>query len=79
MKGPLQLLERGEGWFACRLGLDDLFAGDAPVELRRERVRAVLEEGGMGLLIAGRGPTGKCESYAQAFERIYGQKLTGAK
>lgn len=79
MTPPLQLLERGEGWFACRLGLDDLFAGDAPLELRRERVRRLLEEAGMGLLIAGRGPTGKCESYAQAFERIYGQKLTGAK
>jgi len=61
----------GESELAKRCGITNLWDGDTTAESRRERVRvAVLER---DPAIAWRGPTGKPETYAEAFARIYGE------
>ena len=61
----------GETELARRCGIENIFAGDTTTESRRERVReAVL---GLDPAIAWRGPTGKPETYAEAYARIYGE------
>lgn len=61
----------GERELAERCGIADIYAGDTSTDARRERVRkAVLER---DPAIAWRGPTGKPETYAEAFARVYNE------
>jgi len=61
-----------EAWLAKRLGEHGFNEGLTTVELRRERLREAIYKIGP-LVIVGRNPkTGKAETYAQAFERLYG-------
>lgn len=61
----------GERELAKRCGVEDIYAGDTTTDSRRERVRALVLE--RDPVIAWRGPTGKPETYAEAFARIYGE------
>lgn len=61
----------GERELAKRCGIENIYAGDTTTESRRERVRARVME--LDPAIAWRGPTGKPETYAEAFARIYGE------
>lgn len=49
--------------------------GVTDVTVRRERIRAAILEGGLGAVVAGRGASGKPETYAQVFVRLYGEPL----
>lgn len=61
----------GESELADRCGIKNLWTGDTTTESRRERVRAKVME--LDPAIAWRGPTGKPETYAEAFARVYGE------
>lgn len=61
----------GETELARRCGIADIYAGDTSSDSRRERVRAAVLE--RDPAIAWRGPTGKPETYAEAFARVYGE------
>jgi hypothetical protein len=51
-------------------------AGITDRDERRERIRFAILEGGLEMTIIGRHPTTKKpETYAQAFERYYGEAL----
>lgn len=61
-----------EEWLAKRLGDHGLHTGLTNVESRRERIRAAIEKVGPSV-IAGRHPkTGKSETYAEVWSRLYG-------
>lgn len=61
----------GERELAKRCGIEDIYAGDTTIASRRERVRAAVMQ--LDPVIAWRGPTGKPETFAEAFARIYGE------
>lgn len=63
----------GEYELAKRCGIEDIYAGDTTTESRRERVRVACLE--RDPAIAWRGPTGKPETYGEAFARTYGEQL----
>lgn len=52
-----------------------VFEGDTTREARRERFRSAVVNHGLDMAIVGRAPDGKCETYAQIFERIFDQPL----
>lgn len=61
----------GETELAKRCGITNLWDGDTTPKSRRERLRqACLER---DPLIAWRGPTGKPETYAEAYARVFGE------
>lgn len=62
----------GESELAKRCGITNLWDGDTTAESRRERIRAAVME--LDPAIAWRGPTGKPETYAEAFARTYGEQ-----
>lgn len=77
---PLQLdayaFLEGELWFAKRLGehgMEIVFGGDSPSE-RRARIRAAILHGGLSAVIVGKSE-GRAQTYAQAFQRLYGEAL----
>lgn len=66
-----------EAWLIRRLGehgrhIED---GVTDVAIRRERIRAAILEGGLEAVVAGRGSSGKPETYAEVFARLYGELL----
>jgi len=61
----------GEEELAKRCGITDLWTGDTTTESRKERLRRAVME--LDPVIAWRGPTGKPETYAEAFARVYGE------
>lgn len=61
----------GESELAKRCGVEDIYAGNTTTESRRERLRALVLE--RDPAIAWKGPTGKPETYAEAFARIFGE------
>lgn len=61
----------GETELAQRCGITNLWDGVTTPESRRERIRIAVM--GLDPAIAWRGPTGKPETYAEAFARIYGE------
>lgn len=77
---PLQLdaythLE-GELWFAKRLGdhgHELVFGGESPTE-RKQRIRQAIRDAGLEWVTAGKFD-GKPLTYAQAFERLYRERL----
>jgi hypothetical protein len=53
-----------------------VFLGNTTREMRKTRLREAIRETGRDIAIIGRNPrSGKAETYAQAFERLYGEKL----
>jgi hypothetical protein len=66
-----------ELWFVKRL--KDLgrhvHAGITDPDERRERIRFAIIEGKLDCGIIGKSPAGKAETFAQAFERFYGEPL----
>lgn len=61
----------GETELAKRCGITNLWDGDTTAQSRRERIRAKVME--LDPAIAWRGPSGKPETYAEAFARIFGE------
>lgn len=61
----------GERELAKRCGIEDIYAGVTSTDSRRERLRAAVLE--LDPAIAWRGPTGKPETYGEAFARVYGE------
>lgn len=61
----------GETELAKRCGITNLWDGVTSAESRRERIRAAVME--RDPAIAWKGPTGKPETYAEAYARIYGE------
>lgn len=53
----------------------EVFTGVSDPATRRERIRAAILEGGLEYAILGRNLAGKPETYAAAFERLYGEPL----
>ncbi len=75
MSTPLDLT--AEAWLIRRLGNHGRHVEDGvtDVAIRRERIRAALLEGGLEVVVVGRGASGKPETYAQVFGRLYGEPL----
>lgn len=71
---------RQELWFAQRLTdhRAGIFDGLTDRDTRRERFRAAILDHGLTEVIVGR-QDGKPATYAQAFEQLFGEPLTGNK
>lgn len=54
----------------------DVFAGSSDTASRKACFRRVITERGLDCTIVGKDSGGKCLTYAQAFERTYGEPLT---
>ena len=73
----------GELWLAERLAPhgaladpEGIFAGASDHASRRERFRAAISGEGLAYVVCGRDPQSrKPLTYAEAFERIYGERL----
>ncbi len=67
----------GEMWLAKRLEQHGyhVFLGDTDRPERCRRLRAAIIDTGREQVIAGRAANGKGETYAAAFERLYGEPL----
>jgi hypothetical protein len=65
-----------EQWLAQRLGEHGagVFTGLTDRDTRRERFRAAILEHGLEAVVVGR-HEGKPQTYAQAFERLFGEAL----
>ena len=61
----------GETELAKRCGIENIFEGLTTTESRRERVRAAVLD--RDPAVCWKGPTGKPETYAEAFARVYGE------
>jgi hypothetical protein len=72
----VELLKR-EMFIASRLKDHgcDVFAGPSDTASRKDLFRRVITERGMDATILAKGADGKCFTYAQAFERTYGEPL----
>jgi hypothetical protein len=66
-----------EVWISRRLRRPDLFGGVTDPGARRELVRQAILDGDMAEAIAGKRKDAECETWAQLFERVYGEALTG--
>lgn len=64
-----------ESWIARRLQRPDLFAGVTTPDQRRERVRQVIVDGRLEHGIAGKRDGVTCETWADLFQRVYGEPL----
>jgi hypothetical protein len=66
-----------EMWLLGRLQhhLAQVFTGATDPDVRRERVRRAIILGELDSIILGKRAGGGSETYAQAFERLYGQPL----
>ena len=53
----------------------DVFAGSSDTASRKALFRRVITERGLEATILAKGEDGKCFTYAQAFERTYGESL----
>lgn len=69
-----------ELWLAKRLDEHGVraFDGRTDTDSRRERFRQAIIANRLSQVIAGRGSDGKSSTYAQAFERLYGEPLERA-
>lgn len=66
-----------EMWLLGRLQhhLAQIFTGETDDDVRRERVRRAIILGELDSIILGKRAGGGSETYAQAFERLYGEPL----
>jgi hypothetical protein len=66
-----------EIWFAKRLVqiLTPVFVGTTDRDTRRERFRKAIIAGGLDNVVCGKRSDGKTETFAEAFERLYGEPL----
>ncbi len=64
-----------ETWIIRRLGEPDLFAGVTTADERRERVRELIERRQLRMVLAGRNPSGKPETWQALYERAYGRPI----
>lgn len=53
-----------------------IFEGDTTREARRERYRSAIVNHGLERVIVGHNKAGKCETYADLFERLFNEPLT---
>lgn len=69
-----------EAWLARRIeSYGEVFAGVTDRAIRRERIRRAILELNLELAIAGRNPeTGKPETFAEVFGRLYSRPLREA-
>lgn len=61
-----------EEWLAKRLGDHGLHIGLTTVESRRDRIRAGILKVGAEVIVGRHPKTGKAETYAECFGRLYG-------
>ena len=66
---------RTEAWIKSHLRAPTLFDGVTTQEDRKRLLRDYLREHDMGLVIAGRAPSGNAETWGQVFRRLYGCDL----
>lgn len=75
---PGELLD-AEMWLAARMrehGVDSVFDGVTDSDVRKARFRQRIVEGGLQMVMACQAEDGRtAETYAEAFERIYGEPL----
>lgn len=66
-----------ELWFVGRLRdhLAQIFTGDTDPDTRRERIRRAIVNAEIQTVILGKNAAGKPETYADAFQRLYGEPL----
>lgn len=66
-----------EMWLLGRLQhhIAQVFTGETDTDVRRERVRRAIILGELEQIILGKRAGGGSETYAQAFERLYGEPL----
>lgn len=65
-----------EAWLARRLGnFGHVFQGVTDRETRKQRIRDAIREGGLEMVIAGRNPEGRPDTFAEVFQRLYGAAL----
>lgn len=77
-RGQLDVLA-AEQWLAKRLTrhgvLVDPFTGVTDTAIRKQRIRDAIAKFDVAQVICGRNQAGKPMTYAQAFEKLYGEKL----
>ncbi len=73
---------KAELWLAKRLAQhsaltdpEGIFASVSDPATRKERIRAAIHAKGISGVISARGRSGKPVTYAEAFERLYGESL----
>lgn len=69
---------KNEEYLAGRLrshGVEGIFDGVTDAALRRERFRTAIINGHVDCVVLHKNAAGKTETYAQFFERLYGQPL----
>ena len=66
-----------EMWLAKRMSqhLSAAFTGTTDPAVRRERFRRGILAGELDCVVVGSKPGGKTETYAECFERLYGEPL----
>lgn len=66
-----------EAYLARRLGEHGtrVFTGVTDAQIRKDRFRAAIIDGGHSCTIIGRNLAGKVETYAQLFERMFNEPL----
>jgi len=66
-----------EMYFARRLGEHGkrIFTGLSDPTITKDRIRQAIIDSHVDCTIIGRAPNGKPETYAQSFERFYGEPL----
>ena len=74
-RSALEQMDR-EVWLARRLGqFGHVFAGVTDRDLRKQRCREAIREGGHEVAIAGRGKDGRPRTFSEIFEDIFGEPL----
>ena len=66
-----------EIWFAKRLLqiLTPMFVGTTDRQILKDRFRTAIIAGGLEKVILGKRADGKCETFSEGFERLYGEAL----
>lgn len=71
-------LLKAEIWLANRLKrhhVTDMFAGDTNFAIRKERLRQILKDHNLEMVIAGKNKEGKPLNYGDCFKKIWQEPL----